>query len=296
MRCLPRAIALALALLLFSALALTACGASQDDSTLPVSTATPVDPDPQTAPSPETTETPLMGGYYSDAMIMVSSDVLTVDEPLNIVGSGFLPGEPVMLVLVIDDIIRYVVGGRTAEQPVADAKGAFAVRYDSIRGPGGGERGALYRAPGVRTIRAEGDDGSRASFPVLITMSASGPGQSGSLSATAETVLDEETNSLDTTITAVGAGFMPGEAVTVTIVSLVDGADKVLPTGAANAAGAFTLSITLWGAPPAEGADPEMPIAPGVYTALAEGSGGSEATGPLVVEKKEPPQQEEDPG
>ena len=100
---------------------------------------------------------------------MVSNAVMSVDEPLTIAGAGFLPGERVRLVLVIDDIVRYVIGGRTAEQPTANAAGAFAVSFESIRGEGRGERGALERAPGIRTIRAEGEDGSRASAPVMIT-------------------------------------------------------------------------------------------------------------------------------
>ena len=287
----PKAIAPALALLLLSFLALASCGASQGDSNLPVSTASPVDPDSQTVPSPETTEPPLMGDYHSGAMIMVNCEVLSVDEPLSILGSGFLPGEPVMLVLVIDDIIRYVVGGRTAEQPTANAAGAFTVSFYSIRG-GGRDYGGLARAPGLRTIRAIGEDGSRASFPVTITSHRGcGPGySSGRLTATADTQLDVETNALHITITAVGVGFIPGEAVTVTIVRLTDGAEKVLPTAAANDAGAFMVKSTLHGAAPADGADPEMPITPGVYTVLAEGGDGSGATGALVVESKQLPE------
>ena len=104
------------------------------------------------------------------------------------------------------------------------------------------------------------------------------------------TMVNCEVLSVDEPLNIVGSGFLPGEAVTVTIVSLVDGADKVLPTGAANDYGAFKVKSTLHGAAPADGADPEMPIAPGVYTVLAEGDAGSEATGALVVEMKELPQ------
>ena len=115
---------------------------------------------------------------------------------------------------------------------------------------------------------------------------------SSSLTASADTVVNDETNGLDTTISAAGAGFMPGEAVTVTIVSLVDGADKILVGGTANDSGAFMVSSTMAGAAPAEGADPEMAIGVGVYTVLAEGGGGSVATGALVVEMKELPEDE----
>ena len=226
-----------------------------------------------------------------EAAITVSTRVLSVDEPLTIAGAGFLPGEPVTLFLLIDDIVSYVIGGRTADQPVANAAGAFSVSFDSIRGDGSGERGALERVPGIKTIRAEGEDGSRASAPVMVTsVNAPVTSVASSLVASSEAEINAETNGIDVTITATGAGFMPGEAVTVTIVSLTDGADKILVGGVANDSGAFSLSGTLAGAAPAEGDDPEMPVMPGVYTVLAEGGGGSQATGALMVEMKELPE------
>ena len=225
---------------------------------------------------------------------MISKTTITVDEPLNIVGSGFLPGEPVTLSLVIDNIVSYVVGGRTAEQPVANAAGAFAVSFDSIRdGVSVGRSYLDYRAPGIRTIRAAGEYGSRASFPVMITSAdAPTPSVASSLVATADTVLNDETGGLDTTITALGAGFTPNEPVTVTILGLVDGADKILVGITATDSGEFEVSSTLYGAAPAEDADPEMPIEPGVYTVLAEGASGTFATAALEVEQNELPSRE----
>ncbi len=284
---------LILTLSLLAALALSACGAPQDEPALPVSTATP---QPQTIPSPEPKPAsghihPGFDGVPREPIIFLSSSVMSVDEPLTISGSGFLPGEPVTLSLVIDNIVSYVVGGRTAEQPTANAAGAFAVSFDSISGSAGGERGALDRAPGVRSILAVGEDGSRASFPVMIT-SAPTPSVASSLAATADTVLNDETGGLDTTITAFGAGFAPGEAVTITIVSLVGDPDKILVGITATDSGAFEVSRTLVGEAPADGADPEMAIAVGVYTVLAEGGNGSMATAALVVETKELPKRE----
>ena len=95
-----------------------------------------------------------------------------------------------------------------------------------------------------------------------------------SLVASSEAEINAETNGIDVTITATGAGFIPGEAVTVTIVSLADGADKILVGGAANDSGAFSHCRRRWPDRPRLGAaDPAMPIAPGVYTVLAEGAG-----------------------
>ncbi len=225
------------------------------------------------------------------AAIMVSAGVMSVDEPLTIAGAGFQPGEPVRLLLLIDDTVSYVVGGRAAEQPAANAAGAFHVSFDSIRGDG--ERAALEHALGIRTILAEGEHGSSASFPVFITSTpASVTSALSSLTATAETIHNAEdtydayANSFSTTITAVGAGFIPYEAVTITVLDAKPGADKILVGATANDSGAFMAEGKLIGAAPAEGEDPEIPIAPGVYTLLAEGGYGSVATGPLVVERK----------
>ena len=279
----PVTLALILTLSLLAALALSVCGAPHDEPSPAWPTRSPGNPgnpcfqDPPGSPRPSI-----------ETAIVVSAGVMTVDEPLNIVGSGFLPGEPVTLALVIDNIVSYLVGGRTAEQPTANAVGAFTVSLDSIRGDGDRGSGVLERAPGIRTIRAYGEDGSLASFPVVI-ISANAPATSvlSSLTATAETRPNWHCNSLEVTVTVAGAGFMPNEAVTVTVINLPPGnPDETLVRGFATRYGAFVLDTTLRGVAPAEGADPEMPIEPGVYTILAEGDNGSEATGALVVEDR----------
>ena len=124
-----------------------------------------------------------------------------------------------------------------------------------------------------------GQDGSRASAPVYIT-SANAPVTSvlSSLTATAETTYNMWEDNLEVTIIGAGAGFIPGEAVVVTILSLVNGADKPIVGTTANYSGAFIAQVTLYGPTPAEGADYEMPITPGVYTLLADGDSGSLAT------------------
>ncbi len=220
-----------------------------------------------------------------EAAILLSNGIASVDQPLSVSGSGFLPGEPVKLLLVIDDVDSHVIGGPTAGQPIANAAGAFSVSFDSIRGDGGGERGALERAPGIRTVLAEGEDGSRAAAPLMITR-ANPPVTSvaSSLTVDHEDVLNEETNGVDFIITAAGAGFIPGEPFTVTIINLRPGdADKILGGAAANESGAFSLTATLAGPTPDEGAEPGWPIWYGAYTVLAEGAYGSGATGVLVI-------------
>ena len=320
-----KGVALALIFSLFSILVLVACRGAQGEPGLPGQPGFPGNSGPQGVsgeggqpghpgnpgnpgnPGPQGPEgreglqgLPGEPGVSPGAKLMVNSGVMSVDEPLSIAGSGFIPGEPVTLVLVIDNIVSYVVGGRTAEQPTANGAGAFAVSFDSIRGEGRGERGALERAPGVRTIRAEGEDGSRASAPVTISrVDAPVTSVSTSLSVTAETVLvppkaeedlaeDEEPMiNLDVVITTTGAGFTPGEAVTLTIRNMTPGADKILIGDKVNDSGAFQFTTTLSGTadvPDTLWEDLSMPIEPGVYTILAEGGSGSESTGALVVQ------------
>ena len=103
-------------------------------------------------------------------MIVVNSGVVSVDEPVSISGSGFLPGEPVTLVLVIDNIVSFVVGGRTAAQPVANDSGAFTLSGTLVEGEAAAECAAPVRpsAWGVYTVLAEGSEGSQATGPLAL--------------------------------------------------------------------------------------------------------------------------------
>ena len=67
-----------------------------------------------------------------------------------------------------------------------------------------------------------------------------------------------------------GAGFSPGEAVTV----VIEGVGKIAAGSEANDAGAFTVDV-------------KASVDVGLYTLKAVGSGGSEASAPLLVASKE---------
>ncbi len=210
-------------------------------------------------------------GVSPEASIVLSQSALTLEQPLIIWGSGFLPGEPITLSLVVDDIISWTVGSRDAEQPIANAAGAFSASYNSIIGSGGGERDVITsRAPGIRSIVAMGEDGSKASAPVVITTSAP-------LMTAPSSSLASNPTFVNGDVTVWGAGFMPNEFVTITVLSAVDGIDKLLVGGPTNDSGAFTLEASL-----AVG-DDETPLAAGVFTIIAVGDLGSEATAPLLV-------------
>ena len=124
-------------------------------------------------------------GVSPEAMIVVNSGVVSVDEPVSISGSGVLPGEPVTLVLVFDINISFVVGGRTAAQPVpisfvvggrtaaqpvANDSGAFTLSGTLVEGEAAAECAAPVRpsAWGVYNVLAEGSEGSQATGPLAL--------------------------------------------------------------------------------------------------------------------------------
>ena len=67
-----------------------------------------------------------------------------------------------------------------------------------------------------------------------------------------------------------GAGFAPGEAVTLSVAGVSGGSDRILVGTTANESGAFMV-------------DAPNPLDEGVYTLRATGSKGSSATAPLRV-------------
>ena len=67
-----------------------------------------------------------------------------------------------------------------------------------------------------------------------------------------------------------GAGFVAGEAVTLSVVGVAGGSDRILVGTNANDSGAFMV-------------DAPNPLEVGVYSLRAIGSKGSSATTPLVV-------------
>ena len=191
-------------------------------------------------------------GVSPEASIMTSKNQLAIDEAFMVAGSGFNAGEQITLRMFIDDINIRFLGGGVSSQVSANESGAFAIMFD--RGIGG-----RPTSPGVRTIRAEGSDGSTASAPVMIVNE---PVMDASPSSSL--VVGAVVSGGDTKIW--GAGFMSGEAVTLWV------AGELLVGGAANDEGAFEMEAT-------------VDVDPGIYTLKATGDGGSEATAPLAVVK-----------
>ena len=187
------------------------------------------------------------------------SSVAGSGDPVVASGSGFLPGEPVTLSLVIDpDSAARPDGGEVT----ANASGAFRVSLDSM---------GASDASGVHTFLAEGADGSMASTPVRIISSPMNVTAVDSSLAVDRTRPDEE-------IMVAGAGFMPGEAVTLSAVGVASGSDRILVGANANDSGAFNMVAP---------SPNDLGLELGTYTLKAVGSKGSSATAPLWVVRKD---------
>ena len=101
-----------------------------------------------------------------EAMIDVNKSALTTSgDSLRVTGSGFMPGEPVVLLLRIDKNLSIVLlDSRGEQQLVADQRGGFSVTYNVTDVP----PSVRTRATGNRTLVAIGSDGSRATFSIEI--------------------------------------------------------------------------------------------------------------------------------
>ena len=192
----------------------------------------------------------------SSATIVISKNSLTMSEPFDIHGSGFIPGEPVMISLQIDSSLAPVVGDGSSAQVVANGAGAFSVSFDSMTT----NSDIISRANGITTLIAEGGQGNLASAPVTIIENfKSAASVSSTLVATP--VESGEASAI------YGSGFISGEIIS------ISANGKVLAGATANPDGAFNIDVT-------------VTLEEGLYSMMAIGSKGSEATAPLLVSSK----------
>ena len=200
-------------------------------------------------------------GVSPQASISLSSDTLaTAGDPVTVTGSGFLPGEPVTLQLLVNEHISIIVGGARGAQVQANDTGAFSISFEEI----GGHSRSQEMALGQRTFLAFGSGGSRASTPVEVV-------SSPPASTAVDTSLMAEKALVGMSIAVSGAGFEPGETVSLLVVGVASGGDRILNAAAqANESGAFMV-------------DASNPFEIGVYTLKAVGNMGSSATAPLMV-------------
>ena len=195
------------------------------------------------------------------ARIISTLGTLTLDEAFEVWGSGFAPGERVVVSLEIGEGLQRVIGDAAAGQG-----GAFRVAI----GAAGGDTRFRSRVQfgEVHTLLASGSQGTVTSAPVTI-IAEGWPATDTFLSST----IPASSATLVATVAVTGltntfwaAGFKPGETVSLGIV----GGPAILVARDANDSGAVML-------------ESRIELGPGVYTAIATGASGIQATWPLVV-------------
>ena len=209
------------------------------------------------------------------AAIMVDSPVLYLNRGVVIAGSGFRKFEPVAVFLDVSGTLQpllgsadsSVVGSWVISVPPLSSNPVIAANMDAMT------------AAGVVTVRANGADGSEATFPVSVMASApaldlpfvntaslmGGMGESGG------------------TVTLYGSGYLGGENVILSInwteaeieASRTEGrlpSNRLGSRVASRATGAFAHEMTI----------PDF-LTPGVYTVFAIGADGSSASASVIV-------------
>ena len=190
------------------------------------------------------------------------SSIATSGDPIMVHGSGFQPGEPVVLQLRVDQNLSIIAGGARGAQVTANEAGAFSASFDEV----GGASASQARAPGDRSFVASGAWGSRASTPVKVVSSAEPM-------TAVDTVLLASGTASGEPVMIWGGGFMPGEVVSLILVGAADGGgDRIVGNAEANNSGAFAGEVSA----SATGME-------GVYTLKATGNMGSVASAVLVV-------------
>ncbi len=207
------------------------------------------------------------GVSIAQARVELNKTVFGLDESLSISGSGFGPGEPVTLLLVVNQNLQAMIGGGRRAQTQASSAGTFSIDFESIGGDfKGATRERALGDGGRKSVLASGADGSKATVPVRVVGSTQGV-----RSSSASLVASGAPSGGESTV--IGAGFQSEEFVTILAVGASAGQDRIIGGGEANEFGAFSLVVSI-------GLDD------GLYTLTALGDKGTEASGALFVGAK----------
>jgi hypothetical protein len=195
------------------------------------------------------------------AAIHVTSQEIHTGGTFTGIGAGFLPGEAVVLSMLVDIDTVVTVGSGTA-----DALGVF-----EFTGPAKTLPAAVWN--GWYTLQADGQYGSQTSIPVQVTdapaPAAPKPSPENNLSMTSSLVCHGGVAE------GHGSGFNAGETVLVSL-QLGDGDEFPLGGVTANDSGAFSFKSS------SKKKLPES-IDPGVYTVMALGLDNSVATAAVEI-------------
>ena len=237
------------------------------DAGLPGLPGNPGNPGAPGAPGAEGDPGSSGSAAVSQARIELDKTVFGLDESLSISGSGFRPGEPVTLLLVVNQNLQAMIGGGRRAQTQASSAGTFSIEFESVGGDfKGATRERALGDGGRKAVLASGADGSKASIPVRVVGSSQGVRKTS-----ASLVASSTSSGGDSTV--VGAGFQAEEFVTILAVGASSGQDRIVGGGAANDFGAFSVIVS-------------VTLDDGLYTLTAVGDKGTEASGALFVGAK----------
>lgn len=213
-----------------------------------------------------------------------SRPIVYLDRGLTVSGSGFLPWEPIEILINIDEENEAGIGFATA-----NGSGVWSLSVDEISQRSAIDRNrSLLTSADVLSLEAHGADGSIASIPVRFANSA--PPAPGDVNLGAS--LQGGTVTHGSSVTIVGAGFEPGELVNLFVINavgwLAGQPDEVQPeksigSAIANNSGVIERTINVDQELPTGVTETWYSINPGIYTVRAVGTDGSIATSILTV-------------
>ena len=160
-------------------------------------------------------------GVSPQAAVMVDSEVVALGSPLTVSGSGFRPGEPVVVSLVVDQYLSPFLDGARRAQVQANSGGNFTYSVDALGSQFKGNTvprllDASNGGANTLSIYASGADGSRASTPIRVV-------SSGGIAPAPSLALSSNSVAVESDLTIMAAGFLPGEFVTIVAVGASGG-------------------------------------------------------------------------
>jgi hypothetical protein len=197
-----------------------------------------------------------------EAQIILDKYSSTLDSPLTIIGSGFTGGDNVQISVKLRTP-NSTFSVLLQEGIKVNWSGSFIVRLDDIST----DVSYSSKIEGIVTILATGTRfDTRASAPLEIINNDGAA--TFFIDNGADLVASPIQNGENSDI--YGSGFVPEEEISVLIVGVNNGADKIIAGTEANYSGAFIVS-------------PAIELEIGLYTIRAIGRLGSVATAPLLI-------------
>ena len=203
-------------------------------------------PKGQDAPQPQAT------------IITINNTVFTIQEEIEIWGSGFKAEETITLYIKISDTLESIIGTLLTTK-----SGSFTTKTKPLFN--NSKISSQIVNQSIYTILAKGSKNSKSSTAIQIIPKQIIPKHL--ISPDANLIVAAAVPNGSTV--AYGSGFNPNENFILAII-LNSNTTKILGSGTTNNSGAFKLESTI-------------DLGTGIYTVIAEGKQGSSASAPLLV-------------